>query len=113
MVEVAPRGDGRRFHGGASSRVRQGVASQIVSNEPRAAKREVRLVPEVPAPGEDHGCTRRLYGRDYLVVTARPARLHDHVDAGCEGELWAVGEREERVARENRSRQVVPVLPRL
>src|SRR5829696_9512416 len=59
-------------------------------------------VPEV-TPGREHHRDPRCFARrDHLVVALRPAWLDDRLDTGLDRELGAVGEREERVRRQDR-----------
>ena len=52
---------------------------------------------EVPAVGEDHADPRGVGRLDDLEVPLRPAGLDDRHDAGLDGELRPVREREEGV----------------
>src|SRR5581483_9228850 len=65
---------------------------------PRAAPKP--SVPEVARPREDHGEAEAVRGRDHVLVLHRAARLDDGRDALLRGELDAVREGEEGVARE-------------
>src|SRR3954454_5097736 len=79
----------------------------------RGRRKNALLMAEMAAAGEDHGGADRVGRADDLGVTPRPARLDERRDALVEGDLRAVREREERVAREYRALQVVPQLARL
>ena len=64
-------------------------------------------------PVKHHRRARGLDGGDHLVVALRAARLDERRHARVERELRAVGEREERVAREHRAGRLVAELLRL
>src|SRR6476659_7016394 len=77
-----------------------------------AARATTRLVTEVPPTGEDHRGSRARDGVDDVAVAPRAAGLDDRRHTSVERELRAVREREERIGREHRAREIVPVLAR-
>src|SRR5438067_5678987 len=70
-------------------------------------------VPENPAVGEQHGNAEAIGLGDHVGILHRPAGLDDCAHAGCGRVRDAVGEREEAVARERGTVQVVPRALRL
>ena len=67
------------------------------------AAQSAASVEEVPGTGEVQRDARRLGGRDHLLVTDRPAWLHDRPHPGVDQDLQPVREREVRVAGADRA----------
>src|SRR5712691_657077 len=69
-----------------------------------------RLVSELPHTREHHRQPALVRRGDHLGVAHRDARLNDRRDARLRGLVHAVAEREERVARQHRTRGIDAVL---
>src|SRR5699024_76614 len=65
-------------------------------------------VEEVAGAGEIHGHPGGLRGRDDLFVTDRTSGLHHGAHPGLGEDLQAVGEREEGIARSDRTTHAIP-----
>src|SRR5699024_11658945 len=65
-------------------------------------------VEEVAGSGEIHGHPGGLRGRDDLFVTDRTTGLHHGAHPGLGEDLQAVGEREERITRGDRTTHAIP-----
>src|SRR6266496_680216 len=68
---------------------------------------------KVASSGEDHSGAPGPDRLENLVVPPGAAWLDDRCDAGVERQPRAVGEREERIAREDGAGEIVAVLARL
>src|SRR5688572_16820465 len=69
-----------------------------------------RSVAEVPLAGDDHRHAMLVRGRDQLFVALAAAGLHDGRRTGLRADEQAVGEREERVAADDRALRARPGL---
>src|SRR2546429_6770829 len=93
-----------RVAGAAVSAFQFGTGHKDTPGEDR------ELMAEMPAAREDHGGARLLDRRDHFLVALGAAGLDEGRNPGTEGQLRAVGEREERIGGENRVREPMAVL---
>ena len=92
----ATRGLCAIFHASACSRPPPPIDEDV---------QRIGLVPEVPDAGEDHRDAALVRGGDDLVVAHAAARLDHRGGAVVGDDVEAVAEREERIGRDDRSRE--------